>query len=230
MTPWDGTVPQRYDGSMNGTRIHAGLVLWAVVTMALGGPRSAVAEPCGAPDPEDRSDANLPAGLESVRWGMSGAVVQLLRGQEMVRYGDTSNEDIYQLDEPAVDDDAAIVTIRYTFYQDRLMEVTQYLNRDYIGLTESNLLVPYTEEYGPFTHKETQRGGSTSQEVRLRPILSRCWTWCDRFTEVLLLRNLENNEITIRRTSRLLLDQLQTDTESARQADEWSRVRDLPTD
>ena len=215
---------------MVGSRFHPGLVSLAMAAMALAWPGASRAETCGPPAPHDLSDANLPAGLEAVRWGMTGAQVQLLRGQEMVRYGDASNEHVYQLDEPAVDEDAAIVTIRYTFYKDRLMEVTQYLHADYIGLSESSLLVPYTEQYGPFTHKETERGGFPSQQVHLRPILQRLWTWCDRFTEVVLNRDLGTNEVTIRRTSRLVLDQLATDTESARQKDEWSRVRDLPTD
>ncbi len=193
-------------------------------------PAEGWAQACGAPDPDDLSDSRLPAGYKASRWGMSGAAVQALRGYALEKYPDPMHPEVYQLHETILDENSPTITIRYTFYKDRLMEVTQYLRPDFIELAESNLLTPYTEEYGPYAHKDT-RMGRKDHAVRInREILERKWTWCDRFTEVVLARQLEITEVVLRRNSRLILDELRKDTEHQRELDAWKRLRELPTD
>ena len=193
-------------------------------------PTAGWGQACGAPDPTDLSDARLPAGYQASRWGMSGAAVQALRGYALERYPDPMHPEVYQLHETILDEGSPTITIRYTFYKDRLMEVTQYLRPDFIELAESNLLTPYTEQYGPFAHKETRRGPKDHGERINREILERRWTWCDRFTEVVLARQLEFTEVVLRRNSRLILDELRHDAEHQREVDAWKRLRELPTD
>jgi len=205
------------------------MVAVAVTTAFL--PTRGLAQACGAPDPVDFSDARLPAGYKAMRWGMSGTAVQALRGHALERYPDPMHpEVVYQLHETILEENSPTVTVRYTFYEDRLMEVTQYLRPDFIELAETNLLAPYNQEYGEYTHKETRRGArGTGQRIN-RVILENRWTWCDRFTEVVLARQLEHSEIILRRNSRILLEELRLDVEHQQAVDAWNKLQELPTD
>jgi hypothetical protein len=200
-----------------------------VAAAALALPAQGLAQACGVSDPNDLSDAHLPAGYKSVRWGMSGDEVQALRGYPLERVTDV-NPDVYQLREEIPEANAPTVTLMYVFYRDRLMEVTQYLRPDFIELAESSLLTPYTEKYGPFTDVETLKGAPTTSQPINRVILEKRWTWCDRFTEVVLARQLQHSEVVMRRSSRLLFAELRQDTDHQRDVDTWTRLRELPTD
>lgn len=199
-----------------------------LVAAALALPGRALAQACGESDPNDLSDAHLPAGYKSVRWGMSGEEVQALRGHALERYTDT-NPEIYQLREEILEENSPTVTLMYVFYKDRLMEVTQYLRPDFIEMAESNLLTPYIESYGQHTDVETLRGDVPRGTIN-RVVLEKRWTWCDRFSEVILSRQLQNSEVVLRRSSRLLFGELRRDADHQRDVDTWTRLRELPTD
>ena len=193
-------------------------------------PTSSRAQACGEPEPQDRSDSRLPAGYKAARWGMSGTAVQALRGHALERYPDPMHPDVFQLHETILEQGSPTVTVRYTFYKDRLMEVTQYLRPYFLDLAESSLLMPYNQEYGPFTHKETRRGTRGAGERINREILENRWTWCDRFTEVVLARQLEQTEVILRRSSRLLFEEMRQTTDELRDLEAWKRLQELPTD
>lgn len=213
---------------MSCPRSELPLLLLAVVLTAVGVAR---AESCGPFDPADDSDAVMPAGIEAVRWGMSPLAVEALRGQAMERYPDPQHENVFQLHELIRDDEAPIVAIRYTFFDDKLIEVRLYLRPDFLDLAESQLLAPYTGQYGGYTHKETvydplhRPGRATAKSV-----LAKKWTWCDRFTQIELLRDLEGGEVIMHRISRMLAAELASDLEERHERDTWNAVRELPID
>jgi hypothetical protein len=200
-----------------------------VAVAALALPAPGLAQMCGESNPDDRSDAHLPAGYKSVRWGMSGDEVQVLRGHKLEHYADV-NPDIFQLHEEILEEDSGTVTLRFVFYKDRLMEVTQYLRPEFIDLAESSLLTPYIEKYGAHGDVEILRGEKIYEETITRAILEKRWTWCDRFTETVLSRQLQKSEVVLRRNSRLLYDELRRDTDHQRDVDTWNRLQLLPTD
>ncbi len=200
-----------------------------VAAAALALPERGQAQTCGEPHANDLSDAHLPAGYKSVRWGMSADEVQALRGHPLERYTDM-NPEIFQLREEILEENSPTVTLMYVFYKDRLMEVTQYLRPDFIELAESSLLTPYIEKYGPHGDVETLRGPQDPTSSINRTILEKRWIWCDRFTEVVLARQLQHSEVMMRRSSRLLFQELRQDTDHQRDVDTWTRLRELPTD
>jgi len=188
------------------------------------------ARSCGPFEPEDRSDSQLPAGIEAVRWGMNAKAVEALRGRALERYPDPTHENVFQLHETILEEGAPTVTIRYTFYEDRLMEVTQFLRPTFLDLPESRLMLPYTEDWGEPTHRETLRE-QTSGIVHIseRKILEKSWTWCDRFTQIDLVRDLGHDEVFTRRISRMIASQMSTDIREKHERDTWTQVRELPT-
>ena len=202
--------------------------LWFLFIGVVSPVVSTAAESCGPFEPADHSDARLPAGIESIRWGMNAAAVEALRGRALERYPDPSQEDVFQLHETLLEEESPTVTIRYTFYEDRLMEVTQFLRPIYIDLPESKLLLPYTEDWGPHAHVETVRSEHAKRAID-RKILEKNWTWCDRFTQLALVRDLVRGEVYTRRISRMIAAQMSTDLRERHERDTWNQVRELPT-
>ena len=186
------------------------------------------AESCGPFNPADHSDAQLPAGIESVRWGMNATAVQALRGKALERYPDPTHADVFQLHETILEDDSPTVTIRYTFYEDQLMEVTQFLRPTFLDLPESRLLLPYTENWGPHAHSETLRDEKTARLID-RKTLEKSFTWCDRFTQLSLVRDLVRSEVYTRRISRMIASQMSSDLQERHERDTWNQVQKLPT-
>ncbi len=175
---------------------------------------------------EPDAEPHLPPGHDNVSWGMGGEAIQAVRGQRMERQGDLTSEDVYYLYE-MFEDGEATVRIRYTFYQDRLMEVLRYLNPDLLNTPESILLSRFEEELGPPADRKTFRDPHAEEDSVTAGITRKAWLWCDRFTEQVLWRMLDEGEVRIRCTSRIYREQLFQELTNAEDRAMWESLEGL---
>ncbi len=162
---------------------------------------------CGQFAPTDSGESHLPPGYDNVSWGMSGVAVQAIRGQEMERQADLRTEDVYYLFE-MFPETSSTIRVRYTFYKDRLMEVLRYLDPGLIHTREAILLTKFEEEFGPPDDQRTFRDPEQDEDGVTAGIAQRVWLWCDRFSEHVLFRMLDINEVRVRCSSRIYRQQL----------------------
>lgn len=180
--------------------------LWLLSMLLTPAPAALAGDSCSDFAPLGEGEPQLPPGFDNVSWGMSGAAVQAIRAQVMERQPDLHHPEVYYLYE-SFDDDSSTVRVRYTFFRERLMEVLRYLDPQLIQTPESLLLARFEEHLGAHDDRQTFRSES-DETVATAGITQRVWLWCDRFTEAVLYRMLDEGEVRVRCSSRVYKQQL----------------------
>ncbi len=211
-------------------------MLRLLALLALLLPASAAAQDSifGNPNdlPGEGGDAVLPSGYQDVLWGIAPDALMAVRGRPMEPQNVPDPHIKWLIEMPAPGEDGGVSTVKWKFWDDKLMEVQVFYKGPFTKREGRELRNKFVTKYGESAYKarEVARPATMSSKAEWETIQEERWTWQDPFTVQMLQRTAKDEVWYVVRQSRVYeamrLLQDKREREQARSA----RVREIDLD
>lgn len=182
-------------------------LLVLVLTLALVPLPAAAQTIFGNPNdlPGEGGDAVLPSGYKGVRWGIAPAPLMAVRGRPMEPIKTPDPHVHWLIETPPVGESGGIQTVKWKFWDDKLMEVQVFYRGPFTSREGRELRNKFVTRYGEanYEKKERERPPFLAANVQWEPTLEERWTWQDPYSVQMLRRMAEDENWLLVRQSRV---------------------------
>ncbi len=184
--------------------------------------------------PGEGGDAVLPAGYQGIVWSAAAVPLQHMRGKGMEPIAAPAPGVRYLLEAPPPGDNSGVGIVKWKLWTDRLIEVQIHFPGPFTPHDGRALVQRFEDQYGSGKHEvirsERHTGLRWTSSPTHFPIVEERWVWEDPFTTQILRREVETEQWTCIRKSRLLDAARAVHAERAMQEARSEKVQSIELD